>query len=303
MVANWRRWLLALGLAALTVTVRAAEPRARIVREETPIAKQTAELVIADLSRRGWNVTEAVIGPDGAPSETRFAGDTMLVALGSRALATLPKSIGGATAVAALVTRSALEEMPQSDRWSAIILDQPAERWANLIQLAFAGRMATAGLLLGAFNTKSMPLLQRKFQERQLTLVEERVVATDEVVPALDRLLPRVSVLLALPDPMVHNRATVQALLLTTYRAGVPVVAYSESYLQAGAVIALYSTASQISAQVVETLLQLREGRPAAAIQAPRYFTVGVNATVARSLGLPLPSGGELKERLRAAEQ
>ena len=216
---------------------------------------------------------------------------------------TLPKSIGGATAVAALVTRSALEEMPQSDRWSAIILDQPAERWANLIQLAFAGRMATAGLLLGAFNTKSMPLLQRKFQERQLTLVEERVVATDEVVPALDRLLPRVAVLLALPDPMVHNRATVQALLLTTYRAGVPVVAYSESYLQAGAVIALYSTASQISAQVVETLLQLREGRPAAAIQAPRYFTVGVNATVARSLGLPLPSGGELKERLRAAEQ
>ena len=73
--------------------------------------------------------------------------------------------------------------------------------------------------------------------------------------------------------------------------------------MQAGAVIALYSTASQISAQVVETLLQLREGRPAAAIQAPRYFTVGVNATVARSLGLPLPSGGELKERLRAAEQ
>ena len=37
-----------------------------------------------------------------------------------------------------------------------------------------------------------------------------------------------------------------QPLLLTTYRAGVPIVAYSESYLQAGAVVALYSTPPQI---------------------------------------------------------
>ncbi len=303
MPARWRQWLLAMGLAALAVTVRAAEPKAQIVREESPIASQTAQLVIADLARRGWSVTETIVSRDGAPSETRLAGETMFVALGARALAALPKSTGGTAAVAALVTRSALEEIPQADRWSAIVLDQPVERWANLIQIAFAGRPATSGLLLGAFNTRSMPLLQRKFQERQLALIEERVAATDDVVPALDRLLPRVAVLLALPDPVVHNRTTVQALLLTTYRAGVPVVAYSESYLQAGAVIALYSSPSQISAQVVETLLQLREGRQAAAIQAPRYFTVGVNATVARSLGLQLPSGSELKDRVRAAEQ
>jgi putative ABC transport system substrate-binding protein len=123
------------------------------------------------------------------------------------------------------------------------------------------------------------------------------------VVPALEKLLPRINLLLALPDPVAHNRNTVQPLLLTTYRAGIPVIGYSESYLQAGSTLALYSTVPNFTAQIIESLQQFFEGRPPAAIQVPRYYTVGINNAVARSLGLLLPSERELQDRLRSSDQ
>jgi ABC-type uncharacterized transport system substrate-binding protein len=110
-------------------------------------------------------------------------------------------------------------------------------------------------------------------------------------------------VLLAMPDSLAHNRNTVQPLLLTTYRAGIPVVAYSESYQQAGAVLALYSTVPQVVAQVVDSLQQIREGKALPNHQSPRYFTVGVNSAVARSLGLALPTADEIGGRLRSLAQ
>ena len=136
-----------------------------------------------------------------------------------------------------------------------------------------------------------------------MSLAIENVAASEEVIPALDRLLPRANLLLALPDPLTHNRNTVQPVLLTTYRARVPVLAYSEAYQQAGAVLALYSTVPQIVAQVIETLRQLQDGKVLLGAQlSPRYFTVGINTSVARSLGLTLPAAGELQEKLRGLE-
>lgn len=123
------------------------------------------------------------------------------------------------------------------------------------------------------------------------------------MIPALDRLLQRSNLLLALPDPLTHNRNTVLPVLLTTYRARVPVLAYSEAYQQAGAVLALYSTVPQIVAQVIETLRQLQDGKVLLNAQlSPRYFTVGINTSVARSLGLNLPAANELQEKLRGLE-
>lgn len=295
--------LLALWLLLVTEPAAAIELRALIVREDTAIARQTSDLVVAELSRQGWSVTDSLPGGDPSALEKRLAGETLVITLGAKALAGLPRGGGNRWTVAALVSRAALDELPPlGERSSVILLDQPAERWASLVQLAFPGRQSY-GAPVGPTSRSVLPALQRRLGERQLALTEEAVTSSDDLVGAVERLLSRVSVLIALPDPVVHNRNTIQPLLLTTYRAGVPVVAYSESYLQAGAVLALYSTPPQIVAQVVETIRQLREGRAPLPIQQPRYFTVGVNSTVARSLGLKLPSGVELKDRLRGDDQ
>jgi ABC-type uncharacterized transport system substrate-binding protein len=188
------------------------------------------------------------------------------------------------------------------DRWTVILLDQPVDRWISLLQVAFPGHNQV-GMLLGPASLRSARGLERRFQERRLSLATESIASAEEVVPALERLLPRMSVLLAMPDALVHNRNTVQPLLLTTYRAGIPVVAYSESYQQAGAVLALYSTPAQIAYQIVESVQQFLDGRAPSFLQPPRYYTVGVNGAVARSLGLQLAPGSDLQEQLRGLDQ
>lgn len=298
-----RGWLLGLLLLAVTAAGAAAESRLLIVREDSAVARQTADLLALDAGMAGWTVEIATIAGD-RPLAAHADGKQVLVALGSQAFAVALRQAGGRPVIAALLAQTSFDEVAPAggERWSAILLDQPAERWINLIQTAFPG-VHQVGMLASSGSTKAVRAMERKMAERRLSLAVEPIASAEEVVPAIERLMPRMGILLALPDPLAHNRNTVQPLLLTTYRAGIPVVAYSESYQQAGAVLALYSTVPQVVAQVIDSLQQVRDGRPLPNQQSPRYFTVGVNAAVARSLGLSLPTSGELTARLRSLGQ
>lgn len=303
-MTRWLRcWLLGLLLVFSAAVGMAAGPGVLMLREDNAVSRQTAEVLGRELVRAGWNVDEAIV--NGERTIVHHSEDKQtLVAFGSRAVVAATKHAAGRPVVVAMITQSALDELLPvgGEKWSAIVLDQPLDRWLNLIQIAFPDSQQI-GMLVSPAGQKAARSLERKLADRRLGLVTESLASSDDVVPALERLLPRMNLLLALPDQLVHNRNTVQPLLLTTYRAGIPVLAYSESYQQAGAVLALYSTVPQVVAQVMDTLRQFQDGRPPANVQSPRYFTVGVNAAVARSLGLSLPAGAELTGRLSSVSQ
>lgn len=131
----------------------------------------------------------------------------------------------------------------------------------------------------------------------------EKVERENDVGPGVERLVQQVGMLLALPDPVAHTAGTVPPLLLITYRAGVPVIAYSEAYLRAGAVAALYATPEQIAQQVVEMISSYRQGKTLPQSQGLKYFTIGSNPSVARSLGFNLPPLDELETRLKQMKE
>lgn len=281
-----------------------AQTRIMVVRDESVIAQQTAEQLSREVSRLGWSMAKPVIVSERNTPDLRRENNALLVALGARALSICIRQANGRPVVAALVSHPALEEiLPiNADRWSVILLDQPIDRWLNLIQIAFPGR-TQIGLLIGPSLQKSQRQIERRFQERKKHLIIEAVSSSAEAIPAMERLVTKTGLVLALPDPVAHNRNTVQPLLLTTYRARIPVLAYSESYQQAGATVSLYSTVPQVTYQIVDSITQLIEGRIPANIQSPRYYSVGINAAAARSLGLQLPTPAEVQDHLRTMEQ
>ncbi len=302
MIAVRRHWLAGLLLAIVFVASAAAEPYVLIVRDESAVALQTAELLASELSTAGWTVVETTT--DDRSFAGRVEGEQALIALGSRAFGSALKHSRGKPVIGALLARGSLDVIApgSGDRWSAILLDQPIDRWINLIKAAFPG-VQRIGMLASPVGQKAATTLERRLAERGLTLAIEPVATLEDVVPAIERLVPRMDVLLAMPDPFAHNRNTVQPLLLTTYRAGIPVVAYSEPYQHAGAVVALYSTIPQIVAQIVDSVRRIQDGKTLPNVQIPRYFTVGVNRAVARSLGLSLPPAEDIEERLRGLGQ
>jgi ABC-type uncharacterized transport system substrate-binding protein len=104
-----------------------------------------------------------------------------------------------------------------------------------------------------------------------------------------------------LPDPLVFNKGTVQSLLLTTYRYQDPVIGFSQAYVKAGALAAVYSSPEQIGRQTGEALVRVLAGRALLLPlpEYPKYFSVSVNYQVARSLGLSVGDEALIYQKLK----
>ncbi len=305
------RFLLAVLLPLFVAAAAAADRRVLVLRDAGGIVHQTGDALLAELETYGvdegsvaqFDLDELGKATTLAATWRREHATVAVVALGPNAIRPALQLSGGKPAVVAVVSRTTIENGGYPvDQLSAITLDQPPERIFNVIQVALPN-VHHVGVLAGAVLQPMLRQLERYSLDRHLTLVTEPVANASELVAATESLASRVGLLLAIPDPVVHNRNTILPLLLATYRAGVPVMAYSESYLQAGAALALYSTPVQIAQQTAEVTLSVLDGKRSAPVLTPKYFTVGVNSAVTRSLGLSLPSAAEIEQKVQKMEK
>lgn len=186
--------------------------------------------------------------------------------------------------------------------FSAAVLDQPLGRQMALIKRALPRRQLI-GVLVGAQSQSLLGGLDKEARARGMILVSAPTIGAPETIyPALKLVLNDAEVILALPDPVVYHGASLQNILLTTYRVRVPLVAFSPAYVKAGAVLAVYSTPEQVARRAVEMIGNWLAGRGLPPPQMPREFTVTANSKVAASLGLKLDDPAEIAEDLRRQE-
>lgn len=253
-------------------------------------------------------VTVARLGDVDAGAWSRYE---LVVTVGlAAAQAAVPRenaSGGGPPLLALLIPRQSFERLAAANpaatrdhRLSAVFIDQPLARQVELLRLALPERKRV-GVVLGPSSQGLVGELQAQTRRKALELASATVADRSALYPALQDLIPRSDLLLLLPDPVAINADTVYGLLLTTYRAGVPVVGFSEGLLNAGALVSLFSTAQQQGVQGAEIARRwLAHDGALPEPQYPEQFTVRVNGSVARSLGLNLPSEQELHDALAA---
>ncbi len=179
-----------------------------------------------------------------------------------------------------------------------LFVDQPLYRFVNLAQIAFPS-INTLGYLHGDVSVKHMDELRQATVAHNIQLDDASLQSGRRLTKILDKLMLGSDVVLALPDPFLFNRRTVQSLLLASLRRKTPLIAYSESYVKAGALLALYSSPEQIGQHTAE-LVNCLTGACGTGSQEhyPRYFSVQVNNVVARQLGYVLAPAPELKSLL-----
>lgn len=231
----------------------------------------------------------------------------ILVAVGTRAMQALARDVRPTLNI--LVPRQNFELVRPPNKldprlFSAIYLDQPIARRLRLIKQLLPGRRRV-GVLLGPTTPDRIKSLQQSAREQQLALDVAQVSSQDEIIPALNQLLANSQALLALPDPLIYNQNTAQSILLTSYRAQIPLIAYSNAYVQAGALAAVFSTPSQIGQQAAEMLMRTLQTKNFAlpAPQYPKYFSVSVNYQVARSLGFVLEDEATLLDQMKVGAE
>lgn len=242
------------------------------------------------------------------PSPSWRAPDStsLIIAVGVEAASAAIQGTEPGTAVlCVLIPRSAYETLAASNRegrrLSAIYLDNPATRQLELIRLLLP-QARSVGTVLGNVSIRERDFLRAAARDRGLMLKADFAQRDSELYPALKSVLSESDVFLALPDPSVINASTAQNVLITAFRSQVPVVGYTASYVRAGALAAVYSTPQQIGQEAGQITKVYQRTSNLPAPKHPRYFSVGVNATLMRSMGMPAADEQALEQRLIRGE-
>ena len=187
-------------------------------------------------------------------------------------------------------------------KFSAIVLDQPFSRQISLIRNILP-QAKKIGVMLGPTSSQYADLIKEEGEDAGLSVMEENVYLEADLIPKLNAALASSDALLAVPDTLIYSRETAQPILLTSYRQQKPIFGYSQSYVRAGALAAVYSSSKQIAKQAAEIALESQQApNLLPPPQAPKYFSIMVNYQVARSFNLVLKSDEEIYQKVLAAE-
>jgi ABC-type uncharacterized transport system substrate-binding protein len=231
----------------------------------------------------------------------------LIISLGTEAFRQVTASNARAAVLAALIPRISFERvLLESSKKSgasitALYLDQPFGRQLDLLHLALPGSRRV-GVLWGPESMRQQGLLSAALQSRGLETSESLFAENMPLIDALRGALLGADALLAVADNTVYNSNTVANILLTSYRAKTPVIAFSPSYVKAGALLSVHSTATQAGLQVATMVAHFLQTGNLPANQYPTEFTITTNEYVARSLGLRLDAK-VLSERLHKLER
>jgi len=180
-----------------------------------------------------------------------------------------------------------------------LFIDQPPHRYVNLIQAALPS-IGSLGYLYGEVSAEHIDGLKQAADEKQIGLNANALQPRQRLEKTLLKLMLGNDAILVLPDPYMFNRRTIQRLLLASLRRRTPLIAYSESYVKAGALLALFTSPKQIGRQTAELAHCMVEACADNAEREyfPKYFSVRANAIVARQFGIDLPSEDVLAKQL-----
>lgn len=256
---------------------------------------EALEALSAELGRAGLTVSDTDVRSTGSVAASLAQHQPkIIVTMGFEALRQVLDGGARVPVVAALIPRSGYEQLLRSlstprQAVAALYLDQPIARQMELIRLAFGGARRVA-VLLGSESSWQQSLLRVSAVAHGFNLQSAEVGAPSTLAPALADVLQGADVLLAMPDSQVYNATTVTNVLMSSYRARVPVLAFSPAYARAGATLSLHSTPLQAGQQVAQMVRLYTQTGAAPISQYPTEFAITVNERVARSLDLDLNS-------------
>lgn len=282
----------------------AVVPNVAIVLSDDSVPYQEAANSIRAVVEQG--TTRAAVNiyaPAGKKADFARERPDLIVAVGVRAAQEMVALNLTAPILTTLIPRQAFEKISRQRDFrlfSAVFLDQPLARQMELIRQALPDR-ARVGVVMGPDSQNELKAVQSAAREARFGLAVEKISTTEELLPALQRVLADSDVLLALPDPLVFSKSTVQSLLLTTYRYQDPVIGFSQAYVKAGALAAVYTTPEQAGRQAGEMLLHALAGKSwlLPPPEYPKYFSISVNYQVARSLGISVSEEMVLYQKLK----
>lgn len=296
-------WCLAVALLLAGQRVYAAADIEIIVSAHTPYYDELADNLKASVSAQDPTVSLQVTS-DRNLVASAINKDSLLVAIGTSATEFALQEFPHNPLLSLFVTESAWRNMTgghENDvgKRAAIFINQPLDR-AIVLATLLKPEMKTLSTVFGPVSRQQAPLLHKLAAESGLKLIAEEI---DEQANPLAKLTPLINnsdLFLAIPDQGIFNRAIARWALYLSYKRKIPVIGFSRSYTQAGALASLLSSPQDISRQAGEWLNHYINREREGLWQAfePQYFTLEINPSVARALDIQITSEEAIYQQL-----
>ena len=226
---------------------------------------------------------------------------TLYVAIGEDAIETL--DLFDPNAMVLRVNNAEIPALHYSSTQADLITSQPTCKDLQLIK-AMDAKWTTIGVLYSRNSAITAAELVGCAVRYDLNLQLYAITDETDLLKSLQTAVENNHILLAIVDPLIYNSRTVKNVLLTSYRHRKPVIGYSESFVQAGAIAAVYTSpeiAGDDAADIVIAFFannwQFRRKR-----YTPSGFSLGTNRQVGTSLDISLPDDEAIIETIRRLE-
>lgn|GEM_PF-262683 len=235
-----------------------------------------------------------------------------LITVGTSATALALESPSEAKIISTFITQNAASKLlvqhknhdktGHDRRLGGIYLDQPAQRILRLARLINPS-VTQVGMLTGTLSNARTPEFQEQAKAFGLTLNTAQLNPQHNPVKILEPIMSNSQAYIVLPDKADFNRSTARWIIFLSYRHGIPVIGYSNRYIDAGALASIFSTPEQIGQQTAELVIdQLRNPTAILPFEFPKYYVVRFNDKVKRSLGFSQLDETEIRHSLKELE-
>ncbi|MCW8899597.1 MAG: hypothetical protein OQK75_05015 [Gammaproteobacteria bacterium] len=180
-----------------------------------------------------------------------------------------------------------------------IYINQPVNRYVQLFKALFPEGKKLAFAHTEKNSIKSQQV-KSALKKNDLIYKDIHIQKDNNASRIFINELNNDDVLLALPNHYIYNSENAKSIILSTYHANVPIIAYSKSFAKAGALISLYSSVDNVAdktAKIIGSIIV--DGTLSQKEYYPDDFMIEINSAVARSLNINISSENILKSKIR----
>lgn len=276
-----------------------------VYKKSQGFSQQLIDQLQHNLSNQNYSVSKMLLEPQQLDI-LAIKNPSLIIAIGSQTTKTLLDANITTPILSALIPRhissSLSEKYPNRKNWSSLLIDQPLNRQFRLITTLLGPNKKT-GVLLGPYTKDLTKPLQAISVNSPHKIKIEEIKNSDELTTSLKALSNKSNVLLTLPDPVIYNKSTIRGVLLLAYRNKLPIIGFSQAYVRAGAIAAIYSEPEQISEQIINISASYFINNEFEKKEYyPDDFSVALNKNVARSLGIKLSANKAIIRQIKKAE-
>ena len=280
-----------------------------VTSKKTAIYTQVVDLVKGNLRNQQANSYQftVVLGKSFADAQINFSPD-LIVTVGASASELVMKEKPVQPVLAVLITDSAFEILANkyygskagahAAQVSVICLDQPIERSIKLAKL-LVPEAKIAGIMTGPSSQKNSAEFAEHVVAAAMTPKLVNIELTDNPIHKLEPIIRDSDVFIPVPDNRLINIATARWILQLSFRYQIPVIAYSKTYLDAGATAAIFSSVENVAKQTSEFITD-EKMRIEAGAHMPAYYSIKFNYSVAGNLNIDLKTEQFYRNKLQA---